>query len=192
VITDERYTQITGDTGTVDTDIAQAITDATALLEDYLRRPLAEAERTEAMIPDRAGMLWPKATPILTATGYTIDGLAIRSAGPFGFPSWIDPDPSISITYTGGWADERVVDFDPAEHDNLLPFTLARDIAFAAYRLLHPTISQTAGIIGGATSVSLGDASISGAGLGGESTDGWWSTQTRGYRYRPLHTAAAC
>ncbi|MGK2948991.1 MAG: hypothetical protein ACSLFP_10480 [Acidimicrobiales bacterium] len=190
MITVEQYRRTTGDTSTSDEDVTANVAEAVELLEDYLDRPLAEDERTEAMRPDRWGRLWPKATPLITATGYEIDGLALVGASPFGPTiSFIDPSSSIDITYTGGWADPNAVGYDD-EATNQLPGGIARDLAWAAHRLANPTAgaAEFANLPVGATSVRLGDAAIGfgGGGAGAVATgdtDSWWSKRTKGYRY---------
>ncbi len=191
MITPERYQQITGDHTSADAEVNRCIADAVAELEEYLDRPLAEAERTESMRPDRHGNLWPRATPIIEAEGYEIDGLALVGSSPFG-PGWdfLDPSTGVEVTYTGGWADQTAEDFD-AEADNQLPFCIVRDLAWAAYRLARPSLAaQATTVPTGANSVRLGDAAVTfgpgGASATGDSR-GWWSPRTRGYRYAPVH-----
>src|SRR5690606_23749562 len=119
---------------------------AVELLEDYLGRPVELAERTEAMRPDRDGWLWPKATPITDAGDYDIEGYGLVGSH-WGGGSIIDPAITVEVTYTGGWTDET------------LPACIARDLAFAAWRLANPTL-PTADVAANATSVRLGDAAI--------------------------------
>lgn len=176
-----RYRSLTGDTASVTDDVEDAIVDAQALLEEFLGRPLEVAERTESMRFDRGGTLWPKATPLLEAEGWTIAGLGLTGTR----VGWFWGTDAIDVTYTGGWASPDDVDPDA----EVLPTCLQRDIAMAAFRLLHPQIATQVQIIPGADSVRLGDAAVSGKGLaGGESTDSWWSRRTRGYRYAPVST----
>lgn len=182
MITADRYRSLTRDTTSDEADIEEAIVDAQALLEEYLGRTLAYGEHTETLSPDRAGRLWPKVTPIAEAEGWTIDGLGLVGTR----VAWFLGENPISVTYTGGWS-------APGEEDPdgpVLPTCLQRDIAHAAYRLLHPTIASSAGIPSGATSVRLGDAAVSGRLGAGENTDGWWSKRTRGYRYAPPSSTA--
>lgn len=192
MISVERYRQITGDLDSNDPEVERCVTDAVELLQEYLGRELAEAERTEAMRPDRQGRLWPKVTPILIATGYTIDGLALVGSSPFSpAVDFIDPTSSIEVTYTGGWVDQSVDGYDTAA-TNQPPGCIVRDLALAAHRLAHPAVVSS-DFPEGATSVRLGDAAVtfgpSGAGAV-TSTDSWWSRRTRGYRYAPIHTQA--
>lgn len=182
MITADRYRALTRDTASDDIDVEEAIVDAQDLLEEYLGRPLETAERTEELAPDRGGMIWPAATPITEAEGWTIDGLGLVGTS-VAFPDVV----TTSVTYTGGWARPDYGEEEAPEGVPVLPTCLQRDLALAAYRLLHPTIATLAGVPTGASSVSLGDASISGEGLGrAESTDSWWSSRTRGYRHAPV------
>lgn len=175
-----RYRQITGDHTSTDAEIDRCVTDAQALLEEYLGRPLQLAERTEAIVPDRNGMLWPRVTPIVEAEGWTIDGLGL-----VGTAVWFGALATTDVTYRGGW--ERPDAEDP--EGPVLPTCIQRDLAGAAYRLAHPQISTVAGIIPGAESVRLGDAAVTGKHLGGaEDTNGWWSRQTRAYRHTSIGT----
>lgn len=189
-----RYRQITGDHGSTDAEVTRCVADAVDLLEEVLDRPLASAERTENMRPDRLGRLWPRATPIAEADTYEIDGLALTGASPFGpAVGFLDPSTFLAVTYTGGWTDERPEEYDPEDAANVpLPYCIARDLAWAAYRLAHPEGAQTAtGFPAGATSVRLGDASVS-FGAAGPATAGdtsaWWTKATKGYRYAPIHS----
>lgn len=179
MITAVRYSEITGDTTTAATAVSARVEDAVELLEDYLDRPLAHGERTESLIPDRFGRLWPKATPISDGGDYTVEGLALVGPGPFGLSGFIDPTDSIEVTYSGGWTVDT------------LPSCIERDLAWATYRLLHPeSVAPLTTIAAGATSARLGDAALT-WGAGGrpapQDTDGWWSRRTRGYRYAPIH-----
>lgn len=181
MITADRYAVLTGDSTSVEADVDQAVTDATALLVEYLGRGLAYGEHVESLVPDRDGRLWPRVTPIDVAEGWTIDGLALLGTR----LAWFWGEETVEVTYTGGWADAREATPDGPD----LPTVLQRDLAMAAYRLLHPTISTLNQITPGATSVRLGDAAVTGSNLGAaDSTDAWWSRRTRGYRYAPIGT----
>lgn len=184
MITVERYQAITGDTSTDDEIVQQAIDDATAELEEYLDRPLVEAERTETLRPDRRGRLWPRATPLVSAEGYEIDGLALTGAAPFGsIGSPFDPATGVEVTYTGGWATA-----------DDLPICIQRDLAMVAYRFAHPAAGMAAlsEVPAGASSVRLGDAAVTfgpgGAGAAGAGSSAFWSRQTKGYRYVRVDT----
>lgn len=194
MITAVRYAAITGDTDTAASAVEEAVVEAVELLEEELGRPLANAERTESMRPDRQGRLWPRATPITDSGDYETEGLALLSA-PFGWPSIVNPTGTVSVTYTGGWADPTADGFDPdGDNPPTLPQCIQRDLAWAAYRLLHPVAPGASVAPAGATSLRLGDAAVTygpdGApdGIGGD-TCTWWSTRTRHYRYAPVGTA---
>lgn len=180
MITAVRYSEITGDTESAASAVTARIEEAQEILEDYLDRPLESDERTEALRPDRHGRLWPRATPISEADGYTIDGLALIGGAPFSI-GFVGSDATVDVTYTGGWTADT------------LPSCIERDLAFAAYRLLHPPTPGATDYPVGATSVRLGDAAVTfgpgGAGaVGTDDTDSWWSQRTRSYRYAPIHT----
>lgn len=181
MITAARYAEITGDTSTAASAVSARIEDAVELLEDYLDRPLALGEVTENLVPDRWGRLWPRATPITDGGDYAVDGLALQSAAPFGWPSFLGTAATVSVTYTGGWTDET------------LPTCIERDLAWATYRLLHPSaVAELSSLPAGATSARLGDAALTwGAGGAGatapQDTNAWWSKRTRSYRYAPVH-----
>lgn len=174
-----RYQAITGDTTTAASACLALIEEATEELEEVLQRPLKVAERIERMIPTRDGYLWPKATPIATVTGYTIDGHGLIGTRPFdilapGYP--LHQPAGVEVTYTGGWTDETV------------PHCIARDIALAAYVLGHPNAVGISAPVG-AKSVSVGDQSVTWvtAAPGNAAATrlaGVWSRRTLSYRYR--------
>lgn len=181
LVTVARYRQITGDADTADQLVSARIEDAVALLADELGRPLEEDERTERMWPTRDGRLWPQVTPIVEADGYTIDGDAlVSSSWPWAGPPWsVD---YLDVTYTGGWAERSA---DPTAV-NALPACIERDLAWAAYLLARPP-APPPGIPAGASSASLGDASLTmrdGASGAPGSTASMWSRQTFRYRAR--------
>lgn len=155
LVTIARYRAITGDTVTASALVDSAIDEATDLLVDALGREVAAAERTERLEPTRDGWLWPTVVPIVAAPGWTIDGYGLR--GPFG-PGWPDETGRIEVVYTGGWI-ERTANPSAA---NRLPAYIERDIAYAAHTLVHAEPATAASVYPkGATSVSLGDASVS-------------------------------
>lgn len=180
MITAIRYAEITGDGTSAASAVSARIEEAIELLEDYLGRPVTSAVRTEAMRPDRLGRLWPKATPITAADGHEIDGYALRGPGPFGLGWDLDPASTVEVTYTGGWTSDTV------------PAGIARELAFAAYRLLHPAAPALSDIPANASSVRLGDAAVTFKGTAGDVTPGdtstWWSKRTKSYRYQPVRT----
>lgn len=187
LVTVHTYQHVTGDTTTDAITVSARIEEAQELLEDALDRPLAEAERIESMHPTRDGFLWPRATPILAAAGYTIDGLGLRYAWPQA-PLIVPTTTGRFVTYTGGWVERTANPSAP----NRLPRELERDIALAAYAL-GQTSASTA-IPAGARSVSLGDAAVTfgpdGAPAPGASRV-QWSRRTLAYRYRVVGSACS-
>ena len=150
IATVERYRDITVDTTSSDNAVTGALVDAQELVEEYLRRPLEEAERTESVRINRNGRVYPKVTPITAVdSDYEIVGHSVKGVSPgagevFEPYSEITP-PVVELTYTGGWTTET------------LPKTIEKEIVRTAYALLHPS----PGLVRGAKSVSVGDVSIS-------------------------------
>lgn len=196
MLSEDRYRRHTGDTSSDAGAIEEMVPDAVRELEEALGRPVEEAERTERMWADQRGRLWPKATPIIEAEGYTIDGLALRGGdtgavygqwpidlGGSGIPDGVD------VTYTGGWVAHPDVIGEDGLPANVLPLSIERDLAFAVYRMLHPSAVFVAAPAG-AGSIQVGDVAVAGAGgkpLGqANDTSTWWSRRTLGYRYAPI------
>lgn len=161
LVTIDRYRAITGDRTTPAVDFANALDDAVDRLEERLDRKLASAQRTERMFPTRDWSLWPHATPVTAVpNGWTADGDRLFRSDGFGFPvdfnSW--PNTGVDVTYTGGWV-ERTANPSVA---NRLPAFIEADLAWAAYQLVRPARAAAAlDVPEGATSISLGDASVS-------------------------------
>lgn len=135
IVTYATYLAVTDDDVTASGDASDALTDAVALLEEKLGRPLESAERTEAMVPDSRGILRPLATPITVADGYTIRDNSLVFALPLA-PVDVDFVTStwpVEVTYTGGYV-ERSANPDAS---NRLPAHVERDLCWAAYRLIH-------------------------------------------------------
>ena len=176
LLTVASYQAITGDTASSDGAVTAKIERATDLLEDALERPLAQAERTETMRPDRAGRLHPLAVPIVTATGWTIDGNTLIAGG-----LWPDESGNIDVVYTGGWVERTA---NPTA-TNRFPAYVEADLAWAVYTLLFPPTPTS--ITPGATSASLGDAAVS-FGPDGPPRPGLtairWSRQTLKHRHQ--------
>jgi len=183
LVTLARYRAITGDQVTDDVTVTGRIEEATELLEGELGRPLEQAERIERMQPTRDGLLWPLATPLAAAADYTIDGHALRGSSPFplGWDFISGGTDALEVTYTGGWV-ERTANPDSAFR---LLVHIERDIAFAAQALGRS--STPLAVPAGASSVSLGDASVTFKdGYHPDPADAGvsWSKETLGYRYR--------
>lgn len=182
LVTLARYRAITGDTATADTAVTALIEEATLKLEEDLGRPLESAERIEAMWPDRNGWLFPLALPITVAAGWTIDGNALRG-GAWPLTSWPESTDYVSVTYTGGYVERTANPTAP----NALPLCIERDIAWAAYTLANP---ESIPIPSGASSVSVGDISISFGSRGVRATGDdlriRWSRSTLRHKRRGL------
>lgn len=83
-----------------------------AELERYCQRPLEVKARTEVVVPDENGRLWPKATPIVSVS----DPVGLYAAGDNGlhgyYPALVFGGYSyapVSITYVGGVVDPALV-----------------------------------------------------------------------------------
>lgn len=176
LITVAYYELVTGDHDSADEAITARVEHATDLLAEALDRPVVQAERTERLWPDRAGNLWPRAVPIVAATGWTIDGHRLYG----GFAP--DETGAILVTYTGGWV-ERTANPDAT---NRVPAYVAEDLAWATHALLHPPEAST-DVPAGATSVRLGDAAVT-FGPDGPPRPGLtairWSRRTLSHRHQ--------
>lgn len=175
LLTVARYRTITLDTTSYDYAITAAVEDAEAEVSEYLRRPLEQAERTETLPISRDGKLYPSATPLDAGSGdladLTVEGDVVIGASPdAGAFGWLGSPttPQATITYTGGWTADT------------LPKAIERAIALAAHHAIH---TNPALVPAGATSVRVGDASIS-YGPGGASADPLASTMANIRRYR--------
>lgn len=192
------YKNVTGDDTTPNFTQYDA---GQARVEAFLRRPIEQVERTERcrVYPD--GAVYPAATPILSADGWTIDGPALLSAGADGFRSpWQSPGFTlvegisragyVDVTYTGGWTTDTV------------PQPVVDALAWETYRYVHPdeTPNPVTGSdpAAGATALANGDVSASyGRGRPGDpSGDGsgvmnWTANLLGPWRRRDV-TAASC
>jgi hypothetical protein len=138
------------DTTSTDEAITGALAEAQRLIEEYLGRQLEEAERTEELMIDRAGIVYPSAVPIASVsvpTGAEIRGHTLRGLSPDDLVTDWPAGGTTTVTYTGGFTYAT------------LPSTIRRRIAFEAYDLL-PASSVVVAVPAGAKSVSQGDASI--------------------------------
>lgn len=188
LVTVARYRTITGDSSSTEAVASAAIEDATDLLSEALGRPgaLKSTERTESMRVGANGDLHPLAVPVTDVDGYdsfsthTIYGASADAGVPFGL---IGSDvPSVaSVTYTGGWTERSANVGDP----DALPAYIERDIAAAAYAVIHGGAPML--VPAGAVSASVGDASVSfgsGGAAGGGSSRIAWSPETMRWRRR--------
>lgn len=145
VVTRARYRALTGDLLNYDGDVDRALSDAQSMIEEYLDRPLENAQRTEQVTVYSDGALYPKATPITAASGYTIVGTTKLTGSYVSTPLSTWPDyQAISLTYTGGWT------------ANNLPKRLEKAIVMTAKSLLDTNALLSVG----AKAVSVGDLSI--------------------------------
>jgi hypothetical protein len=174
LLPEARYRQLTGDHTSAAADVERALTDAQRLVEEYLRRPLELAERTERLRVyhlNGARAVYPKATPIqLVPAGLTVEGAAVVGAD--ALTSWAGwssrSDRSyVEITYTGGYTDIT------------LPLTIGREIARTAQQLLSPATAQA--IPGGAKSVRVGDVAVTLDRPAGGALDSTSTRALRGY-----------
>lgn len=157
------YRVYTGDNTTPGTVVTGALVEAEALLEEGLRRKLPATERAEAMRIYSDGRVYPKAYPIQTATGYTIDGNSLVGATPDAFPfigvfERIDV-PRATVTYTGG--------FTAPSGGAPLPKTLEH----ALYDLTKALAQDAPALLVGVTSASVGDVSAT------RPTAGWGAAE---------------
>lgn len=160
LVTLSDYQRLTGDRSSTPDDVAAALLDAQQIIEEYLRRPLMLATRTERLRLYRADgidsgydgayLIYPTATPVLSAPGFTVlDDISVAGAFPDGGP-FLDGiigqsvQPYATITYTGGYT--------PAT----LPATIRREIARTAAASLTPTTAVPTG----AVSVRVGDTAV--------------------------------
>lgn len=172
------YRTATRDRITSDVNVTAALTEAQTLIEEYLGRPLASAERTEDLRIDYAGRVYPLATPITaiaSPAGLTNRTAYILGAWP-GETFWMIHEwgpiynvdiPRLTVTYTGGWTSAT------------LPATIRRRLCWEAYKLLH--FEALADVPEAAAAATIGDAAVSfgpgGAGAG--SPEGVVSPTTR-------------
>ena len=92
--------------------VEQIIAGLQAELERYCQRPLEQRERTEVIVPDDLGRLWPKATPVVSvASPAGLYGGGDNSIGGwtpavlFGGYSYAP----VTVTYVGGVVDPALV-----------------------------------------------------------------------------------
>lgn len=147
MITSAHYTAITGEAAPA--DFLTLRDRVVARLESALGRKLTKATRTETLACFSDGLVYPSATPVLDATGYSFDADAIhtgRRSGPG----------RVTVTYTGGYGTHN----STASATNVpCPENLATAIAFAVRTLAAP---QAAPVPAGVTSLNIaGEYSIS-------------------------------
>ncbi len=153
------YRTVTKDTTSADADIIQALADATRLAEDVCNRTLGQATYSESLRVYRDGKVYPTATPLVSVMSPVSAGVLIQGAGIHLGTSFTAPmvtvagfggaiPPQTTVVYVGGYTAAT------------LPVTLGRALARIAWHMLHPVILD--GVPAGATSVHVGDTSVSG------------------------------
>lgn len=159
-----QYREITGDSETATAEVERVLTEAQGLLEGELRRPLEQQSYTETLVllsDPRTGvaLAFPTVTPIVSVDGDLshVNGViygATPTSSPF-VDAFAGPPTTTTITYVAG--------FDPEEDDPTsrfyTPRQIVRDIAWCAKALLAP-LDAPSTVMAGATSVSVGDVSV--------------------------------
>jgi hypothetical protein len=182
----DTYQRITGDTTTGASQVADALAEAQALLEEELGRELESKSRTERLYPDPTGRVYPMVTPVTVApSGLLVDGSSMYSAGPFqSVPGFIFEGNWADLTYTGGYVERSA---NPAA-TNRLPAHVERDLCWCAFRALAVVEAQSLALTpAGASRMQVGDIMVM-FGKGGQAgevrvgsdgvTDPVWSRQT--------------
>lgn len=173
IVTIAVYRSVTGDTATASGTVQDWLDDTEQELEEFLDRPLHfnGTERCKINQERRGPTVYPRATPITDPGALTVAGAALVGATPVDDPFSTSEPAYADVTYEGGWTAAT------------LPRVIRDDICWA---VRHATLGEAARVPAGATSVSLGDASVSYAAEGGPDPDDRWSRQTRRYRRRHL------
>lgn len=172
LVTIAEYRSITSDTATSSTTVSACLENALSLIDEYLERTLQSATYTETLevwYEDGIGYVYPINTPITSiplGSPYDIDYgerrlrgvIADSPAGvswpTFSFGPWSQnsaispysrnrPDYA-TVTYTGGYTNATI------------PYTLKTYIALCAKGVAF----RSAATVIGATSVSVGDVSV--------------------------------
>lgn len=189
IVTVQTYQTTTGDTSTWDATVSARLEAAQERLEEVLDRPLAQAVRSEVMIPYRDGSLSPRVTPIVAADGWTLDGDRLILLYPNALGGALTWWPALgpTVTYTAGWVERTANPTAP----NRLPLCISDDLCWVAWHLGHPVDPAVlSSLPAGATSVQLGDASVSFGPGGAPSISGRnlsavrWSPATLRHRFR--------
>lgn len=187
LVTVARYRVITLDTTSADAAVTAALESALGTVEDELDRHLVSAERTETYRIYRDRRVYPKAYPVTDAGTATIDpgGRSLRDMSPDSTPgvfdAWSDSNPpTVEITYTGGYT------------ASTLPETLAQEIAWRANDLLNAGQVSASSVLANASSMTVGDASVSFSssnGGGGVAAASGRPTRAQVRRYRRVRAA---
>ncbi len=139
-----RYRFLSGDTTSSDQDVTDALVEAVELIEDYLRRKLANGLHTESLLPVR-GKVYPSCKPITAVAEFDVlEGAAI-SLG-------LQPRAGTAavVEYEGGWTAQNI------------PRTILIAIVETAHELLSSAQSAGTAPAGtyGARNLSVGDVSV--------------------------------
>lgn len=192
-VTLAQYVTHTGDTVSPSATVEANLAVAERMVEDYLRRELASAERSEEMKVWPNGLVYPKHVPVTSVQAsarYEVKNEAIiKYVTPDDLVSevvgnWSDPDdgyphsrPTATVTYVGGWTSET------------MPVSIVRVVALAAQALTVPGTAPKLGV----KQASVGDVSVTYANDSGsngtEALDSLVplaSVMLYGYRWRPL------
>lgn len=148
ICTVAQYRAIIGDTTTADATVQAALDDAQVYLQEESDREFELAERTEFLVVDHLGYVYPRALPleaVTVPTNSTVDGSRVLVGSLLNLA--INPSERIVITYTGGYAPDA------------FPIKLIRLVARLAEYFL-PTVSD---LPRGITSASVGDVSYTAA-----------------------------
>ena len=174
IVTIAEYRSVTGDTATASGTVADWLDDTEADLEEFLGRPLhfSGSERCRIVAERRGPCVYPLAIPIIDGGTLTVAGSALVGASPASDP-FPTTDPAYAdVTSEGGWTAAT------------LPRAIRNDVCWAVRQAVR---GETARIPAGATSVAVGDASVSFGAVGAaDQADARWSRQTRRYRRRHL------
>lgn len=147
ICTRAQYRTITGDTATADATVDQALADAQRDLQERTSRLYEVATRTESLLVDREGYVYPKAIPLVSVSSpaqSSVDGNRVLVGSALNVSIGTLIDTRVAVTYVGGYAADEI------------PFSLTKLVARMAFRDLHPDVPLNA------TSIKVGDVSFSG------------------------------
>lgn len=159
LVTNQLYREETLDTSSDEGAVSASLEKAQELVEEFIRRPLVQEERTERVTVYPTGNVYPETTPIVTADGYTIEAGGYWLSGASEELDFLRGSSGTrEITYTGGYTIAT------------LPATLREAIAWTAHVRLHA--EDLAGVPPGASLVQVGDTQVSFGGARAAATGG--------------------
>lgn len=181
LVTYARYVTLTGDSTSASATVEANLTDAQAEVERVLGRALEYGTYTEERVVWPGGFCYPKVTPLAsvpasatyeiederTLSDVSPDWPSAEFEDPTGWTGYAATSGKATVTYTGGWT------------AGTLPLPLQRVIAFIAYGLTFPAASVA---LSGASSVSVGDVSVSMGGAPADPVDDLWPGASRTLR----------